>query len=85
MKIQVKNAVKKYRDMLILNNINLEFETGNAYGIIGKNGSGKTQLMKAICGHTKLTSGQIIQDGIIIRNRNNFILNAGIIVDTPGF
>lgn len=85
MKIIVENAEKKYKNKLVIDNFNYVFESGNAYGIIGRNGSGKTQLLKAICGHIKLNSGKVMQDDTIIRNKDNFILSAGIIVDSPGF
>ncbi|MBQ8930816.1 MAG: ATP-binding cassette domain-containing protein, partial [Ruminiclostridium sp.] len=43
----------------ILKNINLTFEKGKIHGLIGRNGSGKTMLMKCICGFVKPTSGEI--------------------------
>ena len=47
----------------ILKHINVSFEEGKIHGLIGRNGSGKTMLMKCICGFIKPTSGEIIVDG----------------------
>ena len=52
---------------------------------IGRNGSGKTMLMKCICGFVKPTSGEIQVDGQVIGKDIDFIPNAGIIIETPGF
>ncbi|MDR1819100.1 MAG: ATP-binding cassette domain-containing protein [Methanobrevibacter sp.] len=83
--IEILNATKKYRNKIVLNNISFKFENGNSYAIIGVNGSGKTQLMKAICGFTKLNKGEIYQDGKKIRDKYNFINDAGLLVDKVGY
>ncbi|MCM1168166.1 MAG: ATP-binding cassette domain-containing protein, partial [Ruminococcus sp.] len=48
--ISVKNLTKRFKEVTVLNNINIEFEKGKVHGLIGRNGSGKTMLMKCICG-----------------------------------
>lgn len=50
-------TIKKHE---ILKNITHSFEKGKIHGLIGRNGSGKTMLMKCICGFIKATEGEII-------------------------
>ena len=50
MKIEVKNVGKKFKNNYILKNINMTFEDGKIYGFSGRNGSGKSVLLKIICG-----------------------------------
>lgn len=69
----------------ILKNINISFEKGKIHGLIGRNGSGKTMLMKCICGFVKPTNGTIIVDGKQIGKDCDFPENVGIIIETPGF
>ena len=69
----------------ILKNINITFEKGKIHGLIGRNGSGKTMLMKCICGFVKPTNGTIIVVGKQIGKDCDFPENVGIIIETPGF
>ena len=69
----------------ILKNINITFEKGKIHGLIGRNGSGKTMLMKCICGFVKPTSGEIKVNGEIVGKDCDFPKNMGIIIETPGF
>ena len=48
--IEIKHLTKKIENQLILSDINLCFEEKHIYGIVGRNGSGKTVLLKCICG-----------------------------------
>jgi ABC-2 type transport system ATP-binding protein len=48
--IAVKNLFKKYGTNKVLNNINIEFDKGKVYGIVGENGAGKTTLFRCIAG-----------------------------------
>ena len=69
----------------ILNNINVSFEKGKIHGLIGRNGSGKTMLMKCICGFVRYTRGEILVEGQKIGKDIDFPKNIGIIIETPGF
>ena len=62
--IQIKNLTKCFGETKVLDKINVNFDRGHIYGIIGRNGSGKSMLMKCICGLVVPTSGEIIR-GII--------------------
>ena len=69
----------------ILKDISVVFEKGKIHGLIGRNGSGKTMLMKCICGFIKPTSGEITVDGKKIGKDVDFPQNVGLIIETPGF
>ncbi|MGL5714218.1 MAG: ATP-binding cassette domain-containing protein [Paraclostridium sp.] len=60
--IELKNITKKFEDKLIFKNINLKFENGNKYIIVGESGIGKTTLLNIICGYTPLDNGIVIKD-----------------------
>ena len=69
----------------ILKNVTVSFEKGRIHGIIGRNGSGKTMLMKCICGFVKPTEGEVFVDGKRIGKDCDFPKNIGVIIETPGF
>ncbi len=69
----------------ILKNINISFGEGKIHGLIGRNGSGKTMLMKCICGFIKPTSGEITVNGKRVGKDVDFPKDMGIIIETPGF
>lgn len=69
----------------LLTDINLTLHSGMVYGLRGRNGSGKTVLMKCICGFMKPTEGTISVDGKVIHKDMDFLPSAGIIIEEPGF
>ena len=81
--LEIKDGIKKYKNLEVLSNINLTFEDGKMYGIIGPNGSGKSLILKALSGYNRLTSGKVIQNGNEIRKNDNYIEDAGIIIENP--
>ena len=83
--IDVKNVSLTIKKVPILADINIVFERGKIHGLIGRNGSGKTMLMKCICGFVKPTGGKITVDGKRIGRDRDFPENTGIIIETPGF
>ena len=83
--IKVEKVIKKFGSDIALNNVSIEFERGKIYGIVGRNGSGKTVLFKTIIGFLKPTGGRIIVDGKEIGKDTDFADNTGIIIETPGF
>jgi len=85
LKIVIKEFTKKLSNNLILDNINLELESGKIYGFIGKNGSGKTMLMRAICGLILATSGSVQIDGKILGKEISFPESVGVLIENPGF
>ena len=81
MKIDVKNYTKLIKKKTILDNVNISFESGKIYGLHGKNGSGKTMLLRAICGLILPTSGEVSIDGKIIGKDIEFPESVGIIIE----
>lgn len=84
-KIQVKDLSLKIGSDVILEQINAEFESGKIYGLVGRNGSGKTMLMKCICGYIKPTEGEIWIDGKRLGKDMDFPEDLGTIIEVPGF
>ena len=83
--IKVDKVIKKFGSDIALSNVSIEFEREKIYGIVGRNGSGKTVLFKTIIGFLKPTGGRIIVDGKEIGKDTDFADNTGIIIETPGF
>lgn len=83
--IEVKHASKKIKEVQILTDVNLNIQKGEICGIIGRNGSGKTVLLKSICGFMLLTEGEILQNGKRIGTDTEFIEDAGFIIENPSF
>ena len=83
--IQVKNLDLTINRTQILKNVCVSFEKGKIHGLIGRNGSGKTMLMKCICGFIRPTSGEIYVDDKQVGKDCDFPENIGIIIETPGF
>ena len=81
----VKNLTKKFKEATVLDNVNVTFEKGKVHGLIGRNGSGKTMLMKCICGIVPPTSGEIIVNEKRIGKDTDIPKNVGVIIETPGF
>lgn len=69
----------------ILKSVSVTFETGKIHGLIGRNGSGKTMLMKCICGFVRATSGKVTVAGKEIGKDCDFPESIGVIIETPGF
>lgn len=85
MKIEVKNLSKKFRSKEVVKNVNITFEEGNIYGIIGKNGSGKSVFLKILCAFYMPTSGEILQDGIDYIKNNTFPKSTRALIENPEF
>ena len=83
--ISVSDLEKTFRDERVLKNINHDFEAGKIHGIIGNNGSGKTVLMKCICGFLRPTSGKVLVNYEQIGKDVDFPSDMGLIIERPGF
>ena len=69
----------------ILRDVSAQFEEGQIHGIVGRNGSGKTMLMKCICGFIRPDSGKIFVDGKQVVRDVDFPPDLGLLIETPGF
>lgn len=83
--IEVKNVYKSFGKEQVLKNISLSIPPGSIYGVVGNNGSGKTVLMKCICGFMKCDRGTIWVNGKQIGKEVDFPDHLGVIIETPGF
>ena len=83
--IEIKHISKSFRKIPVLIDVSAEFESGGIHGIIGHNGSGKTVLMKIICGLTDADSGEVFINGERQKNGSAYKFNIGAIIETPGF
>ncbi len=83
--ISVDKLVKRFGKNTVLNGVSVEFESHMIHGFIGRNGSGKTVLMKCICGLTPITGGTVTVSGKRIGKDCEIIPGAGVIIETPGF
>lgn len=83
--IRINNVVKSYGRETVLKKVSAEFEDGKIHGIIGRNGSGKTVLMKCIAGLAGVDSGTIKVDGKIIGKDIEMPPRLGAIIEVPGF
>lgn len=79
--IIIENLSKTIKNNKILDNVNLTFETGHVYGLVGRNGSGKTMLLRAICGLIFPDSGKVIIDGKQLHKDISFPESCGIIIE----
>lgn len=83
--IEVQGVNKSFGEEHVLKDVSHIFETGKIHGIVGNNGSGKTVLMKCICGFLKPDSGTIFVGGKQVGRDTDFPEDIGIIIETPGF
>ena len=83
--VKIEHVTKRFGEDMVLQEVNLSLKTGNVYGIVGNNGSGKTVLMKCICGFLPVTTGTIFVFGKKIGHDVDFPESLGVIIETPGF
>lgn len=83
--IEIQNVSKHFGEEHVLKEVSHTFEQGKIHGIVGNNGSGKTVLMKCICGFLKPDSGAIFVNHKQVGVETDFPEDIGIIIETPGF
>lgn len=83
--IQLKDVCKTFGKAEVLKHVTAKFEAGKIYGIIGRNGSGKTVLFKCICGFVPVTSGTIRVRSQVVGKDVDIPKDMGIIIESPGF
>ena len=85
MYLEVEEINKKIGVDDVLSEISLSMEKGKIYGLQGKNGCGKSMLMRVICGLVLPTSGRVIIDGEELGKELSFPENVGVFIEKPGF
>ena len=83
--IQVNDIVLRFKKDILLDHVSYQCEQGKIHGIVGRNGSGKTLLMKCICGFIRPNEGHIYVRDKEIGKDIDFTPDTGIIIETPGF
>lgn len=83
--IEILNAGKCFKGNWVFQNVNASFAKGQIYGLIGYNGSGKTMLLKSICGLVRLSEGAILVDGEEVGVTIDVPASVGAIIEVPGF
>ena len=84
--IETKNLTKVYGEQKVVNSVNLHMEKGSIYGLLGRNGAGKTTIMKMILGLTDITNGEVsVFNQNIKGNEKKIYPRIGAIIETPGF
>ena len=83
--VHVHNISKKFKNKTIFENLDLTLEGGKIYGVVGYNGSGKTVLLKCLCGLESVSSGRIEVDGQVLGRDLQFPPSLGLVLETPGF
>lgn len=85
MEIKVENLSKSFKKNIVLKDVNLLMTSGKIYGLSGRNGSGKSVLLKLICGLYKPTSGKVLFDGIEYNSNDVYVPNLRALIEKPSF
>lgn len=83
--VELTGVTRRFGEDLVLKEVNLTLEAGRVYGIVGNNGSGKTVLMKCICGFLTPTTGTVRVFGKQVGRDADFPEELGVIIESPGF
>lgn len=86
MHIVVEHMGKRMGTEEVLTDINLTFCSGHIYGLRGKNGSGKTVLLRTLCGLMLPTTGRVLIDGVPLGEGSGlaFPKSVGVLIEEPG-
>lgn len=84
MRLAVKNVSKYLGKKKVLDQINLNLESGHIYGFVGRNGSGKTMLFRALSGLMNISEGQIQLDDTVLHKDMRVLPNMGILIENAG-
>lgn len=83
--VEIQNVTKIIKNNTVLDNVCMKMESGNVYGLQGKNGSGKTMLMRSICGLMRISNGEIKIDGKVLGRDMSFPDSVGVLIENPAF
>lgn len=84
MELIVNNLNKTIRKKVILSDVNLSLKSGHIYGFVGRNGSGKTMLFRALAGLMGIDSGSIVWEGKTLHKDFSVLPSLGIIIENAG-
>ncbi|MEG0304525.1 MAG: ATP-binding cassette domain-containing protein [Oscillospiraceae bacterium] len=83
--VELQNITQKIRKKTVLQNINVTFDSQYIYGLQGKNGCGKTMLMRVISGLIIPNAGSVLIDGEYLHKQISFPKSIGVLIETPSF
>lgn len=83
--IKVENVTKTFKNNVVLEDVNITFEEGKIYGLIGRNGSGKSVFLKIICGFYKPSSGKVYYDDLDLFSSDSFPPDTRCMIEKPSF
>lgn len=83
--IKIRNISKRFKNLEIFEDVSLEIPTGKIVGLVGENGSGKSVLMKILCGYSKPTSGSIDVYGETLGVNRDFPRSVGVLINDSHF
>ena len=84
MLVEMRDYTKTLQGVTVLDKVNLALESGKIYGVKGKNGSGKTMLLRALAGLIYPTAGSLLIDGKPLE-KGHFPPSVGVLIETPSF
>lgn len=85
MNIEIINLKKSFKDNIVFENVNMKLEKGKVYGLIGRNGSGKSVFLKTICGFLVPDEGKVIVNNENIFDNDAFLPDARAMIEKPSF
>lgn len=85
MNLKIEDVSKQIKGENVLQHISLDMNSGNIYGIYGKNGSGKTMLLRCISGIANINDGQILCDGKRLHKDIDILPNMGLLIENVSF
>lgn len=85
MRIELKEVSKNIKGAKVLDQVTYTFEDARVYGLQGHNGSGKSMLIRAICGLIRCSSGEVILDGKTVGKDIEFPDSVGLLLEKPAF
>lgn len=85
MKLEIKNLSKVFKNNIVIDNVNIKMESGKIYAFIGRNGSGKSVLLKIICGFYSPSKGKVLLDGLDITEEQLFLNDTRALIEHPSF
>lgn len=83
--VEMKNVSKSFGKQKVLKNVSMKLEQGGLYGLTGDNGSGKSVLMRLICGFSDADEGEVFVLGRRVSSRSSHSGEIGVIIETPAF
>lgn len=85
MYVEIQNYTKRIKRKTVLDHVDCGFERGEVCGLVGPNGSGKTMLLRVMCGFIRPTDGQVSIGGKPVVFNESLPERVGVLIEHPGF